>query len=209
MGLSEILQEITREIELDDEVREKVLPLARSAVRLCGESIKKSHRGQFDEARRLIQEAQNTIMDAEKELSRSRFLSQSRPLDTSYQELAEAANLLSILDNGSFTEPSKHDIPSRPYLTGLADTIGELRRATLDCLRSDNVRKAENLLSTMEEILEGLGAIDYPHALVPELRRKCDIGRGVVERTRGDVTTAVRQEKLVGELSKFERKKED
>ncbi|MHA2212195.1 MAG: hypothetical protein ACW992_03425, partial [Candidatus Thorarchaeota archaeon] len=134
MGLSEILQEITKEIDMDDEVREKALPLARRAVRLCGESIKKSHRGQFDEAAKLIQDAHSIIGDTEKELSRSGFLSRSKTLDTAYQELAEAANLLSILNQGSFTKPSEHSIPSRPYMTGLADTIGELRRATLDSL---------------------------------------------------------------------------
>jgi translin len=104
------------------------------------------------------------------------------------------------MENGTFTSPADYGIPPRPYLNGLADTIGELRRASLDLLRHDDVEKAENLLGFMEEILEELQTFDYPNALVPDLRRKCDVGRGLVERTRGDLTRAVGQSKLVKKL---------
>jgi len=58
----------------------------------------------------------------------------------------------------------------------------------------------------MEDILEGLQSFDYPNALVPDLRRKCDVGRALVERTRGDLTRAVGQSKLVKELADFEQR---
>jgi translin len=206
MELSALFLEIRNEIDADDKVREKILPFSRDAVRRCSESIKKTHKGLYEEAYRLVDEAHHIIEDAERTMSESDFILKSKPLDIAYQELTEASNLLSLIEKGVFTPPSKFNVPSRPYLTGLADTIGELRRAALDFLRLDDVHRAENMLNLMDEILEGLQSFDYPNALVPELRRKCDVGRSLIERTRGDLTRAVGQSRLVKELLDFENR---
>ena len=118
--------------------------------------------------------------------------------------MAEAANLLSLLRDGSFAPPDKYGIPTRPYLTGLADTVGELRRSVLDALRDDKVDFAAGLLGFMEEILDELHSFDFPNALIPDLRRKCDVARSIIERTRGDITSAIQQSKMVKELKGFE-----
>jgi translin len=204
MKLSEILQSLRDEIESDDTVREKVLPLSRAAVRRCSESIKESHRGNYEAAEKLLNEAKEAITEAATSREGSKFLSASRSLDTAYQELAEAANLLSLLKDGIFSSPKKYGVPSRPFLTGLADTVGELRRAVLDALRADDIERATGLLGYMEEILDELGTFDFPNALIPDLRRKCDVARSIIERTRGDLTTAIQQAKLIKELRSFE-----
>ncbi|MFW9919583.1 MAG: haloacid dehalogenase [Candidatus Thorarchaeota archaeon] len=209
MGFERVLDRIREEIEADDLVREKVLPLARTAVRNCSESIKMSHRGDFEKAKKSLAEANSIIIQAKDELLKSEFLMKTHILDTAYQELAEAANILSILERGEITPPVDYDIPSRPYLTGLGDTVGELRRAVLESLREDNVTKAVNLLSSMENILENLNDFDFPNALVPDLRRKCDVARNLIERTRGDVTNAVRQTKMIHELREFEERMQE
>jgi len=206
MEISVILQDLREEIDADDKVREKILPFSREAVRKCSEAIKKVHKGLYKEAHALISDVYEIIERTEHELSGSDFMMRSRSLDVAYQELAEAANLLSIVEKGEFTTPQEYKIPSRPYLTGLADAIGELRRAALDFLRQDNVARAEELLRFMDEILDGLQTFDYPNALIPDLRRKCDVGRSLVERTRGDLTRAVGQSRLVKELTDFERR---
>ncbi len=200
MKLSDILTPLRSEIEEDDLVREKILPLGRKAVRKCSESIKMVHRGEFDEARSLITEASQTISEAIQGMSDSDFILKSRGLDVAYQELAEAVNLLSLLEHNRFTPPAEYDIPTRAYLNGLADAVGELRRAALDLLRHDDVQRAETLLEFMEEILEELQTFDYPNALIPDLRRKCDVGRSLVERTRGDLTRTVGQSRLMKKL---------
>jgi translin len=193
MKLSDILTPLRNEIDDDDAVREKTLPLGRKAVRKCSESIKMTHRGKFDEAKTLVSEARQIIIEASEGIVDSYFMIRSKGLDVAYQELAEAVNLLSLLEHGTFTPPEEYGIPSRAYLNGLADTVGELRRASLDLLRHDDVDKAETLLGFMEEILEELQAF-------PDLRRKCDVGRSLVERTRGDLTRAVGQSKLMKRL---------
>jgi len=206
MELSDILNGIRDEIDADDQVREKVLPLSRSAVRKCSESIKMTHKKEFAKAKALVEEAHDIIASAISELPASAFVSKSKSMDIAYQELTEAVNVLSLIEHGEYTSPEKYQIPSRPYLNGLADVIGELRRSSLDSLRNDDVSKAEQLLSLMEDVLEGLQSFDYPNALVPDLRRKCDVGRALVERTRGDLTRAVGQSRLVRELADFEKR---
>ncbi|MCF2135680.1 MAG: haloacid dehalogenase [Candidatus Thorarchaeota archaeon] len=206
MGLGEILEEVRKEIETDDAIREAVLPRAREAVRKCGSSIKESHRGNFERAEQLLKEAHSIISEAITQLEGSDYLSKSRVFDTAYQELAEAANVLSLLRDGKFTEPQIYAIPSRSYLTGLADTIGELRRAILNRIRSDDLDSAENLLTYMEDIFDELHGFDFPNALIPDLRRKCDVGRGLIERTRGDLTMALHQTKLAKQLQRFDER---
>jgi len=206
MEFSDILDGLRKEINADDQVREKVLPLSRNAVRKCSESIKMTHKKEFAKAKALIDEAHKIITSAVSEMPASDFVSKSKTMDIAYQELAEAANVLSLIEFGEYTPPEEYHIPSRSYLNGLADVIGELRRASLDYLRQDDVNKAEKLLSTMEDVLEGLQSFDYPNALIPDLRRKCDVGRSIVERTRGDLTRAVGQSRLVKELTDFEQR---
>jgi translin len=206
MGLDDILNRIREEIDADDQVREKVLPLSRKAVRKCSESIKMTHKKEFVQAKSLLEEAHKLISTATSEMPSSEFISKSKTMDIAYQELAEAANVLSLIEQGEYTPPERYEIPTRPYLNGLADVIGELRRSSLDSLRHDDVSKAEQLLSKMEDVLEGLQSFDYPNALVPDLRRKCDVGRALVERTRGDLTRAVGQSRLVKELADFEKR---
>ena len=206
MELLDILNGFRDEIDADDHVRECVLPLSRKAVRKCSESIKMTHKGEFDKAKALVEDAHQFIVTATDELPASTFVSKSKTMDIAYQELTEAANVLSLIKHGEFTAPEKYQIPSRPYLNGLADVIGDLRRASLDYLRRDAVSKAEQFLSIMEDILEGLQSFDYPNALIPDLRRKCDIGRSLVERTRGDLTRAVGQSRLVKKLEDFEKR---
>ncbi len=215
MLLSEVFKKIRDEIDQDDVIREEILAKTRKTIRACSEAIKLAHRGDYNNSERMIQFAKETIELARDKLQESQFLSHSRVLDTAYQELTEAINLLSILQGKGLVAPNECAIPSRPYLTGLADVVGELRRAILDQLRRNDVQKAEQLLKIMESILDELTAFDYPNALIPDLRRKCDVGRTLVERTRADVTTAIRQERLIkeingleGQLTSIEREKE-
>ena len=205
MELDKLFERFREEIDNDDKIREKVLPIAREAVRKCSESIKMSHRKDFQEAKSLLIDAHNLISKGEKELVDSNFLLKMRIFDTAYQELAEANYVLSILQDGKLEPSEVYEIPSRPHMTGLADTIGELRRASLDAIRLDNITLAEKILSIMEEILESLVTFDYPNALIPDLRRKCDVARSIVERTRGDVTTAIQTSRLVKEIRSLDK----
>ena len=58
----------------------------------------------------------------------------------------------------------------------------------------------------MDEIYSLLVTVDFPDAITKGLRRQTDVLRGVLERTRGDLTTAVRQEKMQAALRRVEER---
>ena len=74
MKLSDILQPLRNEVESDDSLREITLPLARAAVRKCSESIKETHRGNYDIAASLLEEAKKMTEKASHQIADSKFL---------------------------------------------------------------------------------------------------------------------------------------
>ncbi len=102
--------------------------------------------------------------------------------------------------------PDQLGVEYAAYLGGLADTVGELRRRTLEVLRRDDLGEAERLLSLMEDIYALLVTVDFPDAITGRLRRSTDVARGLVERTRGDVTTSAQQHDLKAALGRVEDK---
>jgi hypothetical protein len=82
------------------------------------------------------------------------------------------------------------------YLNGLAEVTGELRRRCLDLLRQGYWLETERLLGCMDDIYGVLVTLDYPDAITNGLRRQTDLVRGIVERTRGDLTISLREQHL-------------
>jgi translin len=118
------------------------------------------------------------------------------------QELAEAAIVLSIVKGEDIPTPEDLDLPATTYLMGFADAIGELRRFALEALRQGRTEEAETRLDLMEDMFLVIMRFDYPDAIV-SIRRKQDVARSILEKTRGDVAVAVssaRLEKRIAEL---------
>jgi len=82
--------------------------------------------------------------------------------------------------------------------------VGEMRRHILDNIREGNIGYCEAVLRAMDDIYSLLVTVDFPDALTGGLRRTTDMVRGVMERTRGDLTMALRQEALERRLGDFE-----
>ena len=91
------------------------------------------------------------------------------------------------------------------YLNGLAEVVGELRRRILDILRTGYSQEAERLLNHMDDIYSVLVTMDYPDAITNGLRRQTDNARGIIEKTRGDVTFSLRGEDLTQAISMLSR----
>ena len=82
------------------------------------------------------------------------------------------------------------------YLNGMGEAVGELRRHTLDEMRRGRTERAEALLAAMDEIYYMLVTFDYPDALTGGLRRTTDAVRGIIEKTRGELTMALRLDEV-------------
>jgi translin len=100
--------------------------------------------------------------------------------------------------------PEDLGVEYAPYMNGLAETIGELRRRCLDILRHGYSDEAERRLDLMDEIYSLLVTVDYPDAITHGLRRQTDLVRGIIERTRADLTTSLGEQRLQQSLREFE-----
>jgi translin len=87
-----------------------------------------------------------------------------------------------------------------PYLHGLGEAVGEMRRRMLDLLRAERIDEAEKMLEEMDRIVDLLAEIDYPDGMTSGLRRTTDVSRSLVERSRSDLTSTVIQERLRHDL---------
>jgi translin len=114
----------------------------------------------------------------------------------SLKEFVEANVTCALIQNQPLQTPEELGVEYATYLNGLAEVVGELRRRTLDILRSGYSQEAERLLSHMDEIYTVLVTMDYPDAITNGLRRQTDLARGIIEKTRGDVTFSLRGEHL-------------
>jgi translin len=112
------------------------------------------------------------------------------------KEYAEAATFTALAQNRPLPLARELAIDWAPYLNGLGETVGELRRYILDQLRQGNYGTCEALLRSMDDIYALLISIDYPDAITGGLRRTTDAARGILEKTRGDLTIAVSQAQL-------------
>lgn len=187
--------------------RERVFDLTRQAIRLCATTIKSIHRKEFDLAEQNISKIKESLGDVVSSLDSVPELLHSGMVNSAFQEYSEAALLMSLVKDGKYASPEELSVPFfDAYVLGLADLIGELRRSALDAVCAENTEQAVTALDSMDEILANLVTLDYPEAIIPGLRHKCDVARNLVEKTRGDIANSVSNQKLVQEIKKLNEK---
>lgn len=201
--LDSIADKIRANFLAKDAAREKALPLCREAIRCCSRAIRAIHRQEFDsaedklgKARQLIGEAQNSIATCS-ELKNSGFLWNAQ------KEFAEGSITLALITQKSLPSPDELGIDCASYLNGLGEAVGELRRYILDSLRKGDLSRGEDLLQAMDGIYDVLVTMDFPDAITGGLRHTTDMVRGVLERTRSDLTLVIQQKSLEDKLGKF------
>ncbi|MFX0096659.1 MAG: hypothetical protein ACFE7E_02740 [Candidatus Hodarchaeota archaeon] len=203
MKLAEIVGKIRIILEEEDKVKKEALEGVWDSIRLSGEAISAAHKFEFEEAIERASKAKKRLDEIGEMLEKHPTLYYSNLMMTAYQEYTEGRQLISLLKDNVFLTPEELGVPYKSYLSGIGDLVGELRRSGLNAIRQENVKNAEHILDLMEEIFESLSSVEYPKSLVPGLRRKCDIARALLERTRGDVMNAIQREKLVKEMRKL------
>ena len=119
------------------------------------------------------------------------------------KEFVEAHLVLAFLAGREPPSPAGLGVEAAAYLNGLAEAASELRRAILDGLRRGEVARGEQLLQLMDDVYSELVTVDYPDAMTGGLRRTTDSVRGILEKTRGDLTLSVQQRRLEQRLDEF------
>ena len=195
-NLQLIVDEICEEFEAKNTVRDEALRQSRQLIRLCANTIRALHRDDFTEADTLLASARQAADTLIADVSAYPDLYFTGYTQDAMKELSEAYITYAFIRDSEPPTPKSLKVESAAYLNGMADAAGELRRYTLDRLRTGDVATGERLLKAMDEIYSRLVTVDFPGAITGGLRRSTDMVRGVLERTRGDLTTAVRQEEM-------------
>lgn len=205
-ALADTIAQIEAELMLKNDVRDLTLRRSRELIRYCAHSIRAAHRHEFDEARQLLGTAQAAAGEMVRDLERHPDLYFAGYTQDALKELTEAFLVLAFVSGDPLPTPDEIGVPGATFLRGLAEAVTELRRYILDLIRRGHVAEAEPYLGIMDDVYSFLIAIDFPDAITGGLRRHTDVVRGVLERTRGDLTVAVRQEQMRATLLSFEER---
>jgi len=202
-NLGTIAEHIRQAISTIDSAREKVLPLCREAIRHCSNAIRTVHRQEFDQAGEFLQSARDLLGKVEEIVVNCTELGRAGFVRDAQKEFAEGSITLALVTGKQLPGPDKLGIGPAAYLNGLGEAAGELRRYLLDSMRRGDLSQSEEILGAMDDIYSVLVTMDFPDAITGGLRRTTDVVRGVLERTRSDLTLVMRQKYLESKLADF------
>ncbi len=202
--LEAIAEKIHQSFEVCTNERDRALAQARTLTRHCANAIRAVHRDENDLARQHLDEARQLVQSLRANLANLPDLFYAGYTQDALKEYAEAALVYALINDNGFPDPQDLLLEPATYLQGLAEAVGELRRRVLDMLLKENAPEAERLLGEMDDIYAVLVTMDYPDAITGGLRRLTDVARGIIERTRGDFTLSLRQERLENSIREFE-----
>ena len=201
--LENIAEQIRQKFDKRTAMRDKALAQARQLTRACSLAIRAVHREDKEIMEAQLAEARNLADTLRDELKDHPELYYAGYTQDSLKEFVEANVTCALIQNHPLQTPEELVVEEYTYLNGLAEVVGELRRRTLDILRSGYSEEAERLLGYMDEIYSVLVTMDYPDAITNGLRRQTDLARGIIEKTRGDVTVSLRGEQLTQAIRKL------
>lgn len=204
MDLDSIVEAAIAQMDQTNKAREAALATSRSLIRQCANAIRAIHRQEWDGAQTLLAEAGATADEL-----RARLVDHPAILHAGYtqdalKEYAEARLTYAMVRGAALPSAAEIAVEPAAYLNGLAEAASELRRFILDGLRHGDVSTGERLLTAMDDVYSLLVTVDYPDAVTSGLRRTTDALRAVLERTRGDLTAALRQDQLMAALAQVE-----
>ncbi len=206
MELESINVRIRESLEAKNRAREIALPKARQVIRSASLAIRAIHRERYDEAKKHLEASKTSLVEAQSALKAYPEIYFAGFLQDAEKEYSEGMTTFALVTDTPLPNPDELGIGYPPYLSGIGEAMGELRRHILDIIRQGKLTEGERFLTIMDDVYYFLISFDYPDALTPGLRRITDLARSVMEKTRGDLTTSMRQHQLMGALEDLEKK---
>lgn len=195
-NLDNLVEKIRCHLDETTEERDLTLKRSREIIRFASNSIRATHRGEFDLAMELLGEARKRIESIGRLKEDHPEIYYAGYVHDCQKEFAEANITWALAQGKEIPDPDDLHVQYPAFLNGLGEAIGEMRRNALDRVRENNIERAEEILKVMDEVFYVLVTMDYPDAVTLGLRRTTDMVRGVTEKTRGDLTNALRQQQL-------------
>ncbi|HDQ71470.1 MAG TPA: haloacid dehalogenase [Chloroflexi bacterium] len=214
--LDAIPERIRADFEARNQARDEALRRSRELIRLCATAIRASHRddtagiadgdtgNDWTDAQALLAQADAVADDMRATVADYPDLLYAGYTQDALKELVEAHATIALTKGDPLPEPEALTVSYPAYLNGLCEAASEMRRRCLDEMRRGDTDEAERLLGVMDGIYDVLMTFDFPDAITGGLRRRVDQLRGVLERTRGDLTNTLRQDRLIRALNDFE-----
>ena len=204
--LTPITEAIRAAFVTKNAARDAAIARSRELTRFCSESIRATHRRDGDAAQEKLATAKEAAQQLKIIVADYPDLYNSGYTQDALKEVVEAFSTYAMIRGEALPTPESLQVEYATYLNGLAEAATELRRFILDILRrkDGDSDEAERLLNWMDAVYDELVTFDFPDAITGGLRRQTDVVRGVLERTRGDLTTTFQQQRLQAALQHFE-----
>ena len=206
--LSAICQKIRDNFDTKDAARERGLTISREMIRNSANAIRAVHREEYEDAQALMEATAKLRDEAEQALKDHPDVRHAGFVHDAQKEYAESRQTYALIRGEPLPDPDDLRVGYAAYLNGLGEAVGELRRHALDRIRHNDMEWGEGILRAMDEVYYALSSFDYPPAISGGLKRTADVTRSLIERTRGDITNAVRQQRLEAGLAELEGKLE-
>lgn len=207
-GLDGIVADITARLQTKNEARDRALVDSRQVVRRAANAIRALHRGDYGQAETQLKAGREMVAATRSDLAGHPDIYWAGYVQDAQKEFAEANLVAAMIEDRSLPGPEQIGVENAPYLNGLAEAASEMRRYILDSIRRGGEREmedAERILGAMDDVYTNLITVDFPDSVTGGLRRTVDALRGVLERTRGDLTISMRQADLARALSRNSR----
>lgn len=200
--ISRVTERILARLDLVNSARERALSETRQLTRLSANAVRAVHRADYALADELLAQAREIKEQLTADLAQYPAIYWSGYVQDAHKEFAEACLTRAIIGGNPLPGPETLQVDDAVYLNALGEAAGELRRHVLDAIRHGDLARGEAMLDVMDEIYGVLVQVDYSEAVTYALRRTTDMVRGVLERTRGDLTLAVEHQKLSEALAR-------
>ena len=196
------INEIVFDLKSIETRREKLIRGTRDVVMLCSKSIQALHSNELPDAKLKISDAR-TMLDKFRDDAKDDL---QRYLAVAEQELVEAYGLMSILEHSEMPNLTELNVSGPSYITGLLDSIGEIKRLVYDMLREGKSDEAVRSFSLMQELYSLIYPLSVYDNLIPGLRRKIDVSRILIEDVRSVITEEARRDTMIKSIDDLQRK---
>lgn len=201
--LESIAEQIRKNFDSRTAARDQALAHARQLTRACSLAIRAVHRDDIETMQAQLNEAHQLANTLRSSLASHPDLYHAGYTQDALKEFVEANVTCALILNQPLLTPEELVVEPATYLNGLAEVVGELRRRSLDILRHGYSQEVERLLNIMDEIYSVMVTMDYPDAITNGLRRQTDLARGIIEKTRGDITFSLQGQHLSQAISQL------
>jgi translin len=206
-SLKHLLSDLVPELEEKLKLREETFSSTRRVTVLSKQAVMAIHAKDLESAAARLEEASCMLQDLERRLSDHPDL-RRESANIAYQEYSEARFLEAATTGKGYPSPATLHVPTVPFILGVADVVGEFRRRAVEALTRLDLSEAESSLKIMEEIYRELLPLEFYYSLAPELRRKVDVARHLIEATMGDIYTEKRRSSLEATMRSLEKRLE-